>query len=151
MAQRIVRWNPVRDMVAMQSAMDRLFEETWRGIETTAQNSLALDVHENDQAYVVTAAVPGLGADDLNITLHEGTLTIAGEFTAPQADDNTRVLLNERDYGKFSRSIKLPQVIDVEAVEATYDNGILTLTLPKLPNAQPRQIPVRANGVISAN
>ena len=151
MAQRIVRWNPIRDMVTMQNAMDRFFEESWRSMETASRNNLALDVHETDQAYIVFASVPGLNADDLNITLHEGTLTIAGEFVTPHAEDNTRVLLNERGYGEFSRSLNLPQTIDLDAVEALYDNGVLTLTLPKVPNAQPRQIAVRANGVVSAN
>ena len=154
MAQRIVRWNPVRDMVAMQNAMDRLFEETWRNAETTANHHLPLDVYETDQAYTVVASVPGLGAEDINITLHEGTLTIAGEWVEPATDSdekNIRALLRERTYGKFSRTINLPQIIDADAVEATYENGLLTLTLPKQPNAQPRQIPVRAGNIISAN
>lgn len=154
MAQRIVRWNPVRDMVAMQNAMDRLFEETWRNAETTANHHLPLDVYETDQAYTVVASVPGLGAEDINITLHEGTLTIAGEWVEPATDSdekNTRALLRERTYGKFSRTINLPQIIDADAVEATYENGLLTLTLPKQPNAQPRQIPVRTNNIVTAN
>lgn len=154
MAQRIVRWNPVRDMVAMQNAMDRLFEETWRNAETTANHHLPLDVYETDQAYTVVASVPGLGAEDINITLHEGTLTISGEWveTAAKSDENnTRALLRERTYGKFSRTINLPQIIDADAVEATYENGLLTLALPKQPNAQPRQIPVRTNNIVTAN
>lgn len=154
MAQRIVRWNPVRDMVAMQNAMDRLFEDTWRGFDSTPNQNLPLDAYETDQAYTVVASVPGLGADDINITLHEGTVTIAGEWTEPAGEtdeNNTRALLRERFYGKFNRSINLPQIIDVDGVEATYENGVLTLTLPKQPNAQPRQIPVRASNIISAN
>ena len=154
MAQRIVRWNPVRDMVAMQNAMDRLFEETWRNAETTSNHRLPLDVYETDQAYTVVSSVPGLGADDINITLHEGTLTIAGEWGEPATEsdeNNTRALLRERTYGKFNRTVNLPQIIDADAVEATYENGLLTLTLPKQPNAQPRQIPVRANTIVNAN
>lgn len=154
MAQRIVRWNPVRDMVAMQNAMDRLFEETWRNAETTANHHLPLDVYETDQAYTVVASVPGLGAEDINITLHEGTLTISGEWVetvAKSDENNTRALLRERTYGKFSRTINLPQIIDADAVEATYENGLLTLALPKQPNAQPRQIPVRTNNIVTAN
>jgi len=151
MTTRIVRWNPLREMVAMQQVLDRAFDEAWRSAETQQARALALDVHETDTAYTVLASVPGLTADDISITLHDGTLTISGEFTAPQTDENTHVRLSERHYGKFSRSLNLPHTIDIEAVEAEYDNGVLALTLPKLPEAQPRQIPVRVGRTLQAN
>lgn len=151
----IVRWNPIREMAAMQSAMDRLFEENWRGARpSVAGNALALDVHENDQAYVVHTSLPGVDADKINISFKDDVLTISGEVEQVKTseDQNTRVLLSERSYGKFSRSIRLAQAVDADKVEATYENGVLTLTLPKTPEAQPRQIPVKTNGVkASAN
>ena len=151
----IVRWNPIREMAAMQSAMDRLFEETWRGARPSiAGNALALDVHETDQAYVVHTSLPGVEADKINISFQDDVLTISGEVEQAKTneDQNTRVLLSERSYGKFSRSIRLAQAIDADKVEATYENGVLTLTLPKAPEAQPRLIPVKTNGVkASAN
>jgi HSP20 family protein len=148
----IVRWNPIREMAAMQSAMDRLFENTWRGVQpNVAGNMLPLDVYENDHAYTVITSLPGLNIDQIQITLHEGTLSISGEVTEPNTE-NERVLLQERVYGKFSRSVTLPQHIDSEHVEANYENGVLTLTLPKTPNAQPRLIPVKtANGKHNQN
>jgi HSP20 family protein len=131
-------------MVAMQGALDRLFDETWRGIRHDT-GSLALDVHETDQAYLVSAAVPGVNADAVNISLHDGVLTISGE--APQVTpENSRALLLGRLYGKFQRSIRLPQKVDINAVEASIENGVLTLTLPKSPEAQPRVIPVKTSG-----
>lgn len=143
----IIRWNPIREMAAMQSAMDRLFENTWRGVQpTVAGNMLPLDVYESDSAYTVSTTLPGLSIDQIQITLHENTLSISGEVAQPEAD-NGRALVQERVYGKFSRSVNLPQPVDAEAVEATYENGVLTLSLPKTPNAQPRLIPVKtANG-----
>ena len=151
----IVRWNPIREMAAMQSAMHRLFEENWRGARpSVAGNALALDVHENDQAYVVHTSLPGVDADKINISFKDDVLTISGEVEQVKTseDQNTRVLLSERSYGKFSRSIRLAQAVDADKVEATYENGVLTLTLPKTPEAQPRQIPVKTNGVkASAN
>jgi HSP20 family protein len=131
-------------MVTMQSALDRLFDDTWRGIRHDT-GSLALDVHETDQAYLVSAAIPGVSADAVNISLHDGVLTISGEVTQ-QTPEDSRALMLERTYGKFHRSIRMPQTVDINAVEATVENGVLTLTLPKLPEAQPRVIPVKTNG-----
>ena len=151
----IVRWNPIREMAAMQSAMDRLFEQTWRGAQATvAGNALALDVYEDDLAYVVHASLPGVEADKINISFQDDVLTISGEVEQVKTneDQKKRVLLSERSYGKFSRSIRLARAVDVDNVEATYENGVLTLTLPKAPEAQPKLIPVTANGVkASAN
>ena len=139
----VVRWNPVREMAAMQNALDQLFENNWRGTHNSADiGALALDVHETDQNYTVSAAVPGVSADAVNISFHDSVLTISGEI--PQAtQENARALMLERGYGKFQRSIRLPQPVDTSAVEANIENGVLTLTLPKTPEAQPRQIPVK--------
>lgn len=149
----IYRWNPVRDLAAMQDAMDRIFEENRR----TARNgngvntrSLALDVLENENAYTVMTVLPGINPDNIDVRLHENVLTISAELAKPEVEENTRVLLNERLYGKFSRSINLPNEVDGDAVEAAYDNGVLTLTLPKVEEAQPRQIPVRVNNQIAS-
>ena len=147
----VVRWNPIREMAAMQGALDRLFEDNWRSIRNGANaGSLALDLHETDQAYVINAVVPGVSAEALSITLHDGVLTIAGEV--PQAThENSRALLLERSYGKFQRSLRLPLAVDANAVEAIVENGVLTLTLPKTPEAQPRMIPVKAQATYSNN
>ncbi len=76
----VVRWNPLREMATMQGALDRLFDETWRNARGAADTgSLALDVHETDQRLLVSAALPGVSADAVNISLHDGVLTISGE------------------------------------------------------------------------
>lgn len=151
----LIRWNPVREMAAMQSAMDRLFDETWRSIRpTVAGNALALDVYETDQAYTVHTALPGVNPENINVSFQDDVLTISGEVEQPKfaEENNARVLLFERTYGKFSRSIRLAQSVDADKVEATYENGVLTLTLPKTPEAQPRLIPIKTNGTkASAN
>jgi HSP20 family protein len=145
----IIRWNPLREMAAMQNAMDRLFDETWRTWQPvygeTGANALALDVHENDNAYVVTTALPGVQAENVNVKLHNDMLTIEGEI--PQHTvENANALMQERVYGRFSRTLRLPQPVNRDAVEANFDNGILTLTLTKAEEAQPRQIEVKTNG-----
>lgn len=154
MTDRIVRWNPFRELAAMQSAMDRIFEDTWRAYEGDNARALALDVHETDDAFFVETALPGVNPDDINITVNNGTLTITGEVkrSTDSEDENARVVMSERIYGTFSRSLNLPQSVDGDNVDATYNNGILKLTLPKTPNAKPRQIKVKSNGLLqSAN
>jgi HSP20 family protein len=138
----VVRWNPAREVAAMQNTLDRLFEDNRRAFRSSNTGSLALDVHETDQAYQVHAVIPGITAEAINISLHDGVLTISGEV--PQFSlENSRALLLERSFGKFQRSIRLPQPVDSSAVEANLENGVLTLTLPKTPEAQPRVIPVK--------
>ncbi|MBI5666646.1 MAG: Hsp20/alpha crystallin family protein [Chloroflexi bacterium] len=143
----ITRWNPFREMAAMQSALDRLFDDTWRTTwPTTASNALPLDVHETDSAYTVVTALPGLNADQINVKLENGALIISANVPQPSVPDKARVLIQERPFGQFVRAINLPQPVDTQKVEATYEQGILTLTLPKSPEAQPKLIPIKANG-----
>jgi HSP20 family protein len=140
----IVRWNPFREMAAMQSAMDRIFDETWRNVRSGADSTLALDVHETDTSYIVQTTLPGANPDSIHVSVHDGVLTISSEIT-PTPVENTRTLIQERVYGKFTRSLRLPQMVDLDNVNAEFENGVLTLTLPKSPEAQPRQIPVRTH------
>ncbi|HVU10469.1 MAG TPA: Hsp20/alpha crystallin family protein [Phototrophicaceae bacterium] len=146
-----VRWNPLQDMASMQGTLDRLFDDTRRNLRSSNDaGALALDVHETDPAYIVSAALPGVSADAVNISLHDGVLTISGEV--PQVThENSRALLLERSYGKFQRVIRLPQPIDASKVEANIENGVLTLTLPKTLEAQPRTIPVKTGNSFSQN
>ncbi|MBL8153117.1 MAG: Hsp20/alpha crystallin family protein [Anaerolineae bacterium] len=142
----IVRWNPFREMAAMQSAMDRLFDESWRGVRPTAAgNTLALDVFETDQAYVLFTTLPGVDPQDLHVSMEDDVLTITGEVPQPAFDDkdNARTLMLERSYGKFTRSVRVGMPVDSDKIEAAYENGVLRLTLPKTPQAQPKVIPVR--------
>lgn len=143
----IVRWNPIREMAAMQSAFDRMFDDTWRNVRTTvAGNEVALDVFESDQAYVVVATLPGLNPENINVSMHDDILTVSGEVAPQTPEGNFRALLQERAFGKFTRSVRLPQPVSADQVEAAYEHGVLTLNLPKAPEAQPRMIPVRAHG-----
>ena len=140
----IIRWNPVREMAAMQSAMDRFFDETWRGYRNVDTSlALPLDVHETETAYHVVAALPGVPSESISVSLHDDVLTITGEVPQPSYPENARALLLERTYGKFSRSVRLPEAVVADQIEANLDNGVLTLNLPKTPEVQPKQIPVR--------
>lgn len=144
----IVRWNPFREMAAMQNMMDRIFEETWRPFFEeggAALNTLALDLHEDDAQYTVVTELPGVKADDIHIKLDGDYLMIEGEIPEQVVEkEGQRSLIKERRYGRFSRRIRLPQPVDSDKVSATYDSGVLKLTLPKTEAVQPKQIPVRA-------
>lgn len=147
----IIRWNPFREMVNMQSAMDRMFEDVWRGNVPTAAgwagfDTPALDINETDTSYEVTVPLPGIHPEDINVKMQNGTLTISGELPQPKVEENRKVVVQERYYGKFSRSVSLPLSVDANKVEASYENGVLNLVLPKLPEVQPKQIAIKVNG-----
>jgi HSP20 family protein len=147
MSDNIVRWNPFREMAAMREAMDRIFEETWRPFfEEVSQGAfrLAVDVHEDNNAYTVVTSLPGVAPENINVRLEGDVLMIDGEIPERVVEkEGTQTLLRERQYGRFSRRIRLPQPVDSSKVEAQYENGVLTLTLPKAAEAQPKVIPVK--------
>jgi HSP20 family protein len=142
----IVRWNPFREMTTMQSALDKFFDEAWeRWPEMRfGENALALDVDETDQQYVVTTDLPGVKPDNIHVTVHDEVLTIGAEIPEETVEHKEqRSLVRERRYGRFSRSIRLPQAVDSGKVEADYKDGTLKLTLPKSAESHVKTIPVR--------
>jgi HSP20 family protein len=144
----IVRWNPLREMANMQSAMDRIFEQTWRPFfddgEFTGVNNLALDVHEDDKNYMVSTELPGVAAENIHVKLDGDYLVIEGEIPEHEVEkEGTRPLMKERRYGHYSRRVRLLQAVNSEKIEATYKDGVLSLTLPKREVAQPKMIPVK--------
>lgn len=143
---RIVRWNPFHEVVDMQRQLDRVFDEMNRGFGdaewTNNGYHLAMDVNENDDTYVVKANLPGINVDDINITLHENVLTVSAEINQEDVAEGERRLVTERRYGRFQRSMRLPQTVNADNVVADYEDGVLTLTLPKSEAAKPRQIAV---------
>lgn len=138
----LTRWNPMRDMMNMQDTIDAMFNEAWRPLY---DNTLALDIDENDEHYIVRASVPGIEPEDISISVKDNILTIQGKTTSEseQTEDNgNRVIMRERRVGRFSRSVRLQEVIAVEDVQAEYENGVLTLSLPKIEVTEDRRIPV---------
>jgi HSP20 family protein len=148
----IVRWNPLRELSAMQNAMDRLFEENWSPFFDTERaalgtRSLRLDIHEDDDAYTVITELPGVKVDDIHVKLDGDYLVIEGEIPEQVVEkEGARTLIQERRYGKFSRRVHLPQPVDGDKVEATYADGVLKLTLPRSETEQPKRIPVKVSG-----
>lgn len=146
----VIRWNPFREIAEMQRQLDRVFDDRWSNFEPRlGGNWLALDLTETDGDYKVVADMPGLTANDIHINLHDGILNISGEVKREETKESDRQVLQERVYGKFSRSVQLPMPVDAEKVSANYDNGILILTLPKAESAKPRQIQVKSQNLLS--
>jgi len=103
--------------------------------------TLGINVQEDDDAYVLSALVPGLKSDELNIQVLEDDVRIQGEYKA----DENNYLVRELPKGSFTRTLRLPVAIDAEQVEANITDGVLTLRLPKAESARPKQIKIQAN------
>lgn len=106
--------------------------------EQPSQRSLGVNIREEDDAYILSALVPGLKAEDLNIQILEDVVSIEGEYKAEEAE----FLLSELPSGVFRRTLRLPNEVDAEKVEAKISDGVLTLTLPKAESARPKKIKI---------
>ena len=137
------RWNPVREMITMREAMDRMQDENLRlrPVPTSTTWVLPLDAYFTDDAIVIQVDVAGLKPEDLSITLEGDTLTLRGEIKS-RAEEN-KYLLRERPAGKFERILTINTPIDNAKADAHFENGVLTLTLPKAESAKPRQITIK--------
>lgn len=146
----ITRYDPLGEMVSLRSAMDRLFEDsfvsplTWRTLGGNETITPPIDVHETADDLVVTAALPGMKADDVEITMTGQTLTLRGEFKADDDVTREQYLYRERRYGSFSRTLQLPVRVQGDRAEATFNDGVLTLHIPKAEEVKPRQIRIAA-------
>jgi HSP20 family protein len=146
----ITRYDPLGEMVSLRSAMDRLFEDSfvsplsWRSLAGGDTITPALDVHETDNEIVVTAALPGIKPDDVEMTITGQTLNLRGEFKADEEVKRDQYLYRERRFGSFTRSLQLPMRVQGEQAEATFTDGILKLTIPKAEEVKPRQIRISA-------
>jgi HSP20 family protein len=149
--RKIVRWSPMREMMSLRDEIDRVFDESFDMLPSVRWHKgsgwgLALDVTEDDDNFVVKASVPGINPDDLEITLTDNVLTIKGERKEEKEVDEDRYHLRERRFGTFSRSITLPVKVNEDGIEATCENGVLTLNVPKAEEIKPRRITIGVKG-----
>jgi HSP20 family protein len=140
------RPSPFGELLSLRQAMDRLFEESYvrpRGAWSSAAGEatqLALDVSATTDALVVEAALPGVRPDDVEITVEDGTLTIRGSARNEGREQEGDVLVQEIRRGDVSRSLSLPSGLEPDKAEATFEDGILTLRIPRAEQVKPRQI-----------
>jgi len=155
----LIRWNPLRDVTAwrpvsdltheivgMQREIDRMFDRFRGGMIDDAEASgwsPAVDVVEKEGEFIVKAELPGIDRKDVKITVQNNVLTISGEKRYSGEKEGQNYHRVERTYGSFRRSFTLPSTIASDRIEALYADGVLTLSLPKIEEAKPREIEVK--------
>jgi HSP20 family protein len=146
----LVRWDPARELDLLQGDMNRLFDTFFqgRGLGNANGGGVArrwvppMDLVEADDEYVLRADLPGLGKEDLDIEVKDNVLTISGERRAEHEDRKEGYHRVERAFGRFSRSLDLPEGIDAAAVSAEFHDGVLEVRIPKPEERQPTKIEI---------
>src|ERR671923_1781553 len=141
------RWDPFQELSSIQNELNRLFGQTFgEGSEEVRMAAWvpAVDVAETQDRFLITAELPGLRPEDVDISVENSVLRIQGErrfYDERKEDDFHRI---ERRFGSFTRSITLPSTADAENIQASFDAGVLTIEVPKREEAKPRKIQVKA-------
>lgn len=138
----ITRWSPAREVLTMRDMMNKLFDDVYSySSEQSRTARLPIDVYSTDNEIIVVASLPGVKPDEVDITIEGDTVTMSGEIKS--ALENVNYLISERFTGHFTRSLQLNVPVDVENVEASFENGVLTLSLPKAEEVRPKVIKVK--------
>jgi len=141
--------DPWKDFGSLQERINRMFDDTIRTLYPTDGEELekgtwapAVDIYETNDSFVVSADLPGLNKDEIQIDLKDNTLTLKGEKKFEEKVSKDNYIRVERAYGSFVRSFTLPQNVDPEKIKAKYKEGVLEMTIPKKEEAKPKQIKV---------
>jgi HSP20 family protein len=146
----LTRWNPNRNFgLADRFFNDDFFNRVFRAVDEQEAGATGLsgwapraDVQELENGFRIDVELPGLGKKDIDLTFEDRVLTISGERIFEGNDDAKGYRRFERAYGKFNRSFTLPNTVDAEGIEAKFKDGILTVTVPKTPEVQPKRIAI---------
>jgi len=142
-----VAWPTFGRLSSLRDEIDRLFEaplaEFARGSQLLSGWTPALDVFEDKDNVIVKAELPGMKKEEIEVSLHDGTLSISGERKNESKFEDAEIYRAERFVGRFQRSVSLPTSVASDKVSAQYKDGILTITLPKTEEAKPKQIDVK--------
>jgi len=143
----VVKWDPLRDLLSIHDRMNRLFEQTLYHSRTEGGISAstwapAVDIYETPETIVMKADLPGLTREDIEIEIHDNTLTIKGERRFAKDVQQENYLRVERAYGPFERSFTLPTGVRQEEIRASFRDGVLELLLPKAEEAKPKKIAI---------
>ena len=144
-------WNlsPFEQMASLREEINRLFDspfgEGTRAGEFFNGWAPALDLREDKENLVATVELPGMKKENLDVSVHDGVLSISGERTRADRSEEGGTYRRERCFGRFHRALALPKPVKVDAIRATYQDGILTVTLPKTEEARPKQIEVNVS------
>ncbi|HEX4009883.1 MAG TPA: Hsp20/alpha crystallin family protein [Solirubrobacteraceae bacterium] len=143
----LIRWEPVRELGTIQSEMNRLFNSFFDTPTVTNGAALrrwvpAMDLVESEGEYVLRADLPGLSESDVNIEFDENVLTISGERKSEHEERKAGYHRVERSSGSFRRTLTLPEGVDAESIRATFDKGVLEITVPKPEHHAPRKVQI---------
>ncbi len=142
----LIRWEPARDMMTLREAMDRLFDDAFTRPLSLAGNSWsvpAVDMYQTDNEVVVKAALPGIKADEVQINITGDVLTLKGEVKQQDEVKEKAYHIREQRWGTFERTLVLPSNVVADKAKADFENGILTITLPKAEEAKPKTISIK--------
>lgn len=144
----LIKWEPLGDLVSLRNAMDRLFEESFvrmRGLPSPfGSEALAVDMYETPDSVVIKTGIPGVKPEDIDISITGNILTIKGETKSEEKVEKADYVRQERRHGSFQRSVQIPGSVVSDKAEASFENGVLTLTIPKSEEAKPKTIKVEA-------
>jgi len=138
MMTKIIRFNPMREMISLREAMDNLFDDAYM------KAAPAVDMYQTNDEIVVKAALPGIKADEVNITVTGEVLTLKGDIKNEEEKEEKNYHIREQRWGAFERTILLPTDVESDKAKADFDNGILTISLPKVEEVKPKLITVKA-------
>ena len=142
----LIRWEPARDMMTLREAMDRLFDDAFtRPLSLRDGWSVpAIDMYQTDDEIIVRAALPGIKADQVQINVTGEILTLKGDVKHEEDKKEKAWHIHEQRWGSFERSLVLPTEVVADKAKAEFENGILTITLPKADEVKPRVINIKA-------
>jgi HSP20 family protein len=147
----MARWNPWNDLFDLQSQVDQLFQSLGGGTGRTTNDgpefmNLPVDIRQSEDAFVIEASVPGFKPEDVEVTFDDGVLTIRGQHRSETEDKQGQYVRRERRQSAVYRQIGLPAEVRPDEIRASFDNGVLRVTVPRAQKAQPKRIQVTAGG-----
>ena len=143
----LIRWEPAREMMTLRDAMDRLFDDAFTRplrLNDGHWSMPAVDMYQTDNEVVVKAAIPGVKTDDVQINVTGEVLTIKGEVKEKEEVKEKAYHLREQRWGMFERTLPLPMDVIADKAKAEFENGVLTITLPKAEEVRPKTITIKA-------
>jgi HSP20 family protein len=146
----LVRWDPIRELDSLQGDMNRLFDRFFEGRGANGMSRRwipAMDLVETDDHLVLRGDLPGMTEDDVDIEIKDNVLTVSGERKAESEEKGEGYHRVERAFGTFSRSLTLPQGVDADRVDATFDKGVLEVRIPKPAEAKPTRVQIGRNAI----
>ena len=148
MSDALARWDPLKEMVTLREAMDRLFAESFvrpgSAFPIMGMEGPAVDMYQTKDEIIVKAALPGLKPDDIDISVTGDILTIKGELKDEEKIEEGNYMRKERQFGQFVRELSLPTLVNSEKAKAEFEHGVLTLRLPKAEAAKPKSITIKS-------